>query len=394
MADDFYQVLGVPRSASDAAIKKAYRQLARKYHPDVNPGDKAAEDKFKQVSAAFEVLSDPKKRKMYDEFGEDAAKLGFDEKKAEAYRAYRSAPRGGGGVGGMPFGNGDEGGPDLEELFGELFGRGGRRGGSPFGGVDIGDIFGQRSAAARPTRGEDLSAKLRITLSEAVRGAERALTLNRPVPCKTCDGRGELGAPTTCATCQGTGRARRSQGPIQFSGACPTCGGTGRSAKPCSACGGAGVVEAQQGLTVKIPAGVETGSKIRLAGQGAAGLKGAPAGDLLIEIEVDDHPFVRRQGDDLHQDLPITVPEAVLGGEVRVPTFDGDVTVTIPPTSQSGRKMRLKGRGAPHLKGGGKGDLYLVLKVMVPEAKSADVKAAAEALRGAYSNDVRAELKL
>ncbi|WP_224249191.1 molecular chaperone DnaJ [Hyalangium gracile] len=391
MADDYYQILEVPRTASAEDIKKAFRKLARKHHPDVNPGNKAAEEKFKQVNTAFEVLSDPTKRKLYDEFGEDAAKMGYDEKKAEAFRAYRSARASGGGVGGgIPF-SGSGADFDLGDIFGDIFGRAGPGGGPGF---DINEILGrQRGASRGPGRGEDLTAQVTLSLGEAITGTERALSVRRPGRCQRCSGRGESGASGPCPTCKGTGRTRRSAG-ASFAGACPTCNGTGRAAEDCPQCEGTGVVEEATRLTVKIPPGVQTGSKVRLAGQGAAGTHGGPPGDLYIETEVADHPLVRREGDDLYMDLPVTIPEALLGAEVKVPTFQGEVTVKVPAGSQSGRKMRLKGRGAPSLKGGSAGDMYLVIQIRVPEGAGPEAKAAAEALARAYPGDVRRELKL
>lgn len=393
MAEDFYQVLGVARTASAEEVKKAYRKQAKQHHPDMNPGNKAAEEKFKQLSAAFEVLGDARKRKLYDEFGEDAAKFGFDDKKAEAYRAYRSqtAARGGGYPGGMGgFGGGMAEGMDLNDLLEQLLGR--SRGGGGFG-MDEEPGFGFDGGGTRrgPARGQDITSRLQVTLAEAVRGTERSVALSRPGRCKTCDGKGTRGAPATCGTCGGTGRLRR--GPFQS--ACTTCGGSGTVAPPCATCAGSGLVEETARLTVKIPSGVHTGSQVRLAGQGAAGARGGTAGDLFFEVEVAEHPLVRREGDDLYLDLPITVPEAMLGAEVKVPTFDGEVTVTLPPGSQSGRKMRLRGKGVPSLKGQGRGDLYLTLKVMVPEADGSEVaRAAAEAIRAAYRTDVRSEVRL
>ena len=384
MAEDYYQILGVDRGASAEDVKKAYRKLARKYHPDVNPGNKAAEEKFKQVSSAFEVLSDAKKRKLYDEFGPDAEKIVFDEKKAEAYRAYKSAASSG-GAGGIPYG---AEGFDLGDLFGDLFG--GRGGGA--GGFDPADMFGRRRSAG-PERGEDLTARVQLTLNEAVSGAERTLAISRPGRCSACSGRGDSGRMGTCPTCSGTGRPRRA-GLFGGSGVCPNCQGTGRAMEACSQCAGAGIKEESTRLTVKIPAGVQAGSKVRLSGQGAAGPRGGPPGDLYIETEVAEHALVRREGDDLHIDLPVTVPEAILGAEVRVPTFQGEVTVKVPPGSQSGRRMRLKGRGVPSLKGGAPGDLYLHLQVKVPEEASAEARAAAETLSRAYRDDVRRELTL
>jgi molecular chaperone DnaJ len=387
--EDFYTVLGVGRGASPEEIKKAYRKLARKHHPDVNPGDKKAEDRFKQLSAAFEVLSDPKKRKLYDEFGEDAAKIGFDEKKAEAYRAYKAARSGGGG---SPLGGE---GVDLGDLFGEIFGdrARGNGGAGPFP-FDLEDLGMGGTPTSGPARGEDITFSAEVTLAEAVRGTERSLQITRPGTCKTCGGGGTKGRATTCATCGGSGRARGGLGPLQFARPCPTCGGTGRSAPRCPACGGEGRVEQSHRVTAQIPRGVQTGSRVRLAGQGAAGIRGGPPGDLYIEIAVEEHPLFRREGNDLHLDLPITVPEAVLGAEVRVPTFGGEVMVTIPPGSQNGRRMRLRGKGVPSLKASGTGDLYLTLRVMVPEEVNAPVREAAEKLKGEYRRDVRADLRL
>jgi DnaJ-class molecular chaperone len=318
MAEDYYQRLGVSQKASDDEIKKAYRKLARKYHPDVNPGNKQAEEKFKQIGEAFDVLGDAKKRKLYDEFGEDAAKLGWDEKKAEQYRAYRN-PRGRAGNGGaqgfhFDFGGGHSGGAegfDFESILGEMFaaqGRGRRRG---------------------PMPGADVTARLQVTLEEAVKGGERSFSLS-----------------------------------------------TGKR------------------LTVKIPAGVATGSKIRLQGQGEPGEHGGPSGDLFLEIDVLPHPLVRREGDDLYMDLPVTVREAMLGADVRVPTFFGSGVITLKPGTQSGVKVRLKGKGAPSLTGGAPGDLYLVVQVLVPDEPDAGLKKAAEALDAGYKHDVRSGLKL
>ena len=397
MADDYYQILGVPRAASAEEIKKAFRKLARKHHPDVNPGNKAAEEKFKQLNAAFEVLSDERKRKLYDEFGDEAAKIGFDEKKAEQYRAYRSARSSGGGMGGMPFGGGGGGGGvefDLGDILGDILGRAGAGGGD----VDMSEILGRAGGGrpAGPAPGRDITAELTISFAEALTGAERNISLQRPGKCQRCQGSGQVGTPTACTTCGGTGKVRRAGGILGMNagGTCPHCRGSGRAAPPCSSCHGTGVVEETARLTVKIPPGVQTGSRIRLAGQGAAGARGGPAGDLYIETTVTDHPLVRREGDDLSMDLPVTVSEAMLGAEIRVPTFQGEVTVKVPPGSQSGRRMRLRGRGAPSLKGGQPGVLYLTLQVKLPEQPSDEARRAREQLARAYQTDVRGALQL
>ena len=314
---DPYQVLSVSKSASAAEVKKAYRKLAKELHPDVNPGNKKSEEKFKEVGAAFEILGDEKKRKLYDEFGEDAAKLGFDEAKAAQYRQYRTqAPRGGGreqpGGFHFDFGGGDV---NVEDLFGDVFGT--RR----------------RGRARGPRAGADVEASLEVSLHDAVLGAERDVHLTSE-----------------------TGEPRR--------------------------------------LKVKIPPGVTDGSRIRLAGQGSPGERGGPPGELYLIVGVKPHPLVKRDGDDLTVELPVTVAEAMLGAEVQLPTFEGSVHLRIPPGSQTGKRLRLKARGVPHLGGGGRGDLYARLSVRVPEATSPEAKEAAEALSKLYAGDVRAGLVL
>lgn len=314
MVQDFYQRLGVGRGASADEIKKAYRKMARQYHPDHNPGDKAAEDKFKQLNEAFEVLSDPKKRRMYDEFGDDAAKLGWDEKRAEQFRAYRSGGfSGGGGPGGFPGGfPGGAPGVDFEEILSQMFGA----------------QMGGRGRRSGPRAGGDMNAEMEVTLADAVLGAERSVTVN----------------------------GRR--------------------------------------LSVKIPAGVETGSRIRLAGQGEPGDRGGPPGDLFIDVVVAEHPLVRRDGQDLYLELPVTVSEAALGAEVRVPVFGGSGTVTLRPGTQSGTKLRLKGKGVPALRGGAAGDLYLNVSVKLPEQLDDEAKRALKTLERLYGADVRSKLTL
>ncbi len=304
MAEDFYQRLGVSKEASAAEIKKAYRQKARQTHPDFNPGDKKAEERFKKLTAAFEVLSDPKKRKMYDEFGDDAEKLGYDESKANAFRAYRA---GGGGRRGVPFGMPTgEAGFDFESIFSEMFG-GARNG-------------------ARP--GADREATLTIGLRDAVLGAKKHIQL---------DGKD---------------------------------------------------------LTVSIPPGVSHGSRVRLAGQGAAGSRGGRPGDLYLTIALEPHRFARVEGRDLVVELPVTVREAALGGPVRVPTFNGGGTVTLQPGAQSGLRLRLRGKGLPQLGDEPAGDLYFVVQVQVPIATTPTVKAALDALEAAYATDVRKGFEL
>lgn len=396
---NLYEVLGVPKDATTEQIKKTYRKLARKHHPDVNPGDKAAEERFKEVSAAFEVLQDPEKRKLYDEFGDDATKLGFDPEKARAYREWRERPQSsgaGGGFGGFEGGGGgySSGGFsdfDLEDLLGGMFGRGGGGRRARTGYEDFG------AAEPESNAGADAEAELGIELLDALRGGEREISLNKPVKCATCAGTGTLPVQgdSTCPRCSGRGRINVSQGPLKFETVCSNCGGSGKlRGPPCATCGGTGARTESVRIKVKIPAGVKDGQKIRLRGQGMPGRNGGADGDLLITIRVTPHPLLRREGDDLYLEAPITIQEAIYGAKIDVPTLDGSVKLTVPAGSQSGRKLRLKGKGAP-IKGGA-GDYYVTLSVRVPEANAGDEesKKAAETLEKLYGGDVRAALKL
>ncbi len=397
---NLYAVLGVSKGASADELKKAYRKLARKYHPDVNPGDATAEEHFKEISAAFEVLSNPEKRALYDELGEDAAKIGFDPEKAKAYRQWKAQAQAAGGPGG--------GGFDL----GDLFTGGGPGGARPGGGggfnFDLGDIFGDLFGGRRkrggpgPTpaasRGADVESALTISFREAILGGEREVALQRPGPCGSCQGTGlRAGArPQPCDACGGTGRTQVAQGPLGIHAPCPKCGGTGRlGGPPCPTCGGTGQVADTVHLKVKIPPGISDGQKIRLAGQGQPGARGAKAGNLYLVIHVRPHPLLRREGSDLHLDVPVTVHEAMFGAKIDVPTLEGSLKLTVPAGSQSGRQLRLKGKGAAP-KGKTAGDLYVHLLVQVPDPqgdREAAEKAATE-LQELYGGDVRKDLKL
>lgn len=376
-AKDLYALLQVPRTASLDEIKTAYRRLARKYHPDLNPGDKEAEEKFKEISLAFEILSDEGKRKLYDEMGMDAAQIGWDPDKAAAWRRYQGARTASPGAG-FDYENL---GVDLGDLFGDIFG----------------DFMGARPRArarpAGPSPGADLRASVEVDLADVVRGGTRELRLERPVTCDVCGGSGHEGAPRVCPTCGGTGRTTTTRGSIAFSGTCPTCRGTGQAPGPtCKGCGGSGVVSRPTKLEVKIPPGVADGGLVRLAGQGAAGRGGGPPGDLYLEVRVRPHPHLRREGDDLHMALPLTVHEAVAGATVPLPTFDGVLQLKIPPGTQSGRKLRLRGKGVPHLRGGGRGDLFVEARVQVPVGEASE-RLSAE-MDKLYEGDVRAGLSI
>ncbi len=337
---DYYEVLGVTKNANAEEIKKAYRKLARKHHPDVNPGDKDAENRFKEISEAYAVLSDEKKKSEYDRFG-------------------HSGPGGGGydfsnfDFGGFRSGGFDVGGFTYEDLFGDLFGRGRRTG---------------------PSRGQDLSYSLKISFEDAYKGVEIPIMFDHLVACDRCSGKGsEPGSgSTTCPRCNGTGRERVSQGAFQFAHACPQCNGSGKIiGKPCTKCAGQGNVSRQEKITVRIPAGVDTGSKVRVAGKGNAGTQGGPPGDLFIVLQVQPHKIFKREGADVSFDLPVTFTEAAKGARIQVPLPDGGKTLlTVPPGTQGGQKLRLKDKGFSKLKGRGKGHLHAIVKIKVPKAPS------------------------
>jgi molecular chaperone DnaJ len=372
-AQDLYAILGVAKTATQAEIKKAYVKLARTLHPDVNPGDKASEQRFKEVSSAYDVLSDPEKRALYDEFGEDATRAGFDPEKARAYKSWQEQAAHGGGLGG--FGGFEGGGVefDLGDLFGDALRRG--RG-------------GRRRAGPRP--GADLKTEISVSFMEAARGGSRELGLQRPTACSACGGGGRVPAAGggACPACGGSGATEVSQGPLRFHAPCRECEGTGQAlGPPCSACGGQGQRVEEVHLSVTIPAGVKDGQTLRLGGQGSAGAAGGPAGDLYVTVRVQLHPLFTREGDDVHLEVPITVREAMFGGKIDVPTLTGEVELKVPAGSQTGRRMRLRGLG---IKGG---DLYVTLAVKVPSGDGAEAQKAADALEALYTDDVRASLK-
>jgi len=347
---DFYQILGVPRSASQDEIRKTYRKLARKYHPDINPGNKEAEAKFKEISAAHDVLSDPEKRKLYDEFGEAGLAPGFDADKARTYKQWQEqASRTGGWYGGARPGSG--GGFSAQEFdmndLGDIFG-------------DLGGMFGRaRQAQTGPVSGPDIEAAMDIDFLDAVRGFQTAFTIERPVECDTCHGTGVKPGSTT---------------------------------DPCPTCGGAGRVMRQETVRVNIPPGAEEGKRIRVPGKGEAGVRGGPAGDLYISPRIRPHPLLRREARDLIMDLPITVGEAVKGGTVTVPTPSGQVNVKIPPGAQSGQRLRVRGKGVPAHGKTPAGDLYLKLMVRVPQDGVA--QDTVEKIDRAYKEDVRKNIRL
>lgn len=342
---DYYELLGVSRRAPVKEIRQSYRKLARKYHPDLNPGDKSAEEKFKQIQEAYDVLSDPKKRQMYDQFGF------YSEGYAGGPPPGSAAP----GETHFDFGGFDFGGA---------------------GGASFRDIFSQfmrgvgaERQATQPQRGSDLEYQLDITFGEAVRGVVKKLSFARLDVCSDCRGSGAVGAASAqpCPSCGGHGQISKGVGSMRFNVPCSRCGGSGRLRNICRACGGEGRVRRADLLDVRLPAGVQTGSRVRVPGRGEAGLMGGPPGDLYIISNVQPHPFFERRGDDLYCSVPITVTEAAMGAKIEVPTIDGRALLRIPPGTDSGQKFRLREKGVPSArKAGRRGDLYVEVQVVVP----------------------------
>lgn len=331
---DFYETLGVSRNAPEAEIKKAYRRLAMKHHPDRNPGDKTSEAQFKEAKEAYEILSDQQKRAAYDQFGH----AGVDPSAAAGAR------------GGFHAG---AGGANFSDIFGDVFG----------------DIFGGARGGRQTHRGTDLRYTLDLDLEQAVRGSEVRIRVPTLTRCETCKGSGAKSGtqPTTCPTCDGHGQVRMQQGFFSIQQTCPNCRGSGKVVKdPCPDCHGAGRVRHAKTLSVKVPAGVDEGDQIRLAGEGEAGESGAPPGDLYVQVRLKPHAIFKRDGDDLHCEMPVSVAKATLGGEVEVPTLGGLARLTIPPGTQSDKVFRLRGKGVTNVRNGNLGDLYCHATIETP----------------------------
>jgi molecular chaperone DnaJ len=371
MNGDYYKTLGVDRKAPLAEIKKAYRRLARKFHPDLNPGDKSAEAKFKEIQEAYSVLSDAKKRGQYDQFG------------------YAGDHPPGGGPGPQPGGSGFEGfdfsganGGSFQDLFANLFG-----GASGMG--------GRRAGPAGPEKGEDLFYTMAVGFEDAVRGVQTRIQVNRRAACGSCAGNGTAGGKSkTCPTCRGTGRGAVQRGVMKFSSPCPACGGTGKvPAESCRDCRGEGSLERAETINVRIPAGVDSGSKVRIAEKGNAGRDGGPPGDLFITIDVASHPLYRRDGANLTIKVPITVPEATLGAKIEVPTLDGSTTIRIPPGTRSGQRFRIRGQGVPVPGGRARGDEFVEVTIVPPPFDNQRVRELMKELEALGGPDPRADLR-
>lgn len=377
MAEDFYSILGVSKSASKEEIKKAYRRLARKHHPDINPGKKDSEQKFKEISRAYDALGNDEKRKLYDEFGEEGLQSGFDADKARQYRQWGSFRQEAAGGAGPGFGRYES----YEDIFGDIFGSGPGRG-----------AFGRATAA----RGRDVEHEMTIDLVSALKGFETEISMQMMSPCSVCKGSGtDPGAGiSTCPSCGGSGRIDVAQGPMHFTKSCPRCQGHGQIGKPCPKCGGRGQVQGSERIKVTIPRGVKDGSRVRLAGKGEPGVGGGPSGDLFLVIRLRPHPFLERKGDDLHMEVPVTVREAVAGGRITVPTVDGEIRVKVPAGSQSGQTLKVRNKGAFNPKTGQAGDLMIKLIVKVPKSDDPGVVEAAEKMDRFYGWDVRRDIRL
>ena len=350
---DYYEVLGLQKGASDDEIKKAFRKMAMKYHPDRNPDNKEAEERFKEVNEAYAVLSDPDKKSKYDRFGHAGVdpNAGF-----------------GGGAGGFD----GFGGFDFSDIFDMFGGGGGFGGGADFSDIfgDVfGDIFGGGRGRQRASRGADLRYNMDLTLEEAVRGVTKEIRIPTLEECDVCHGSGAKAGtqPQTCPTCHGSGQVQMRQGFFAVQQTCPHCQGRGTLIKdPCNKCHGHGRVEKSKTLSVKIPAGVDTGDRIRLAGEGEAGEHGAPAGDLYVQVQVKQHPIFEREGNNLYCEVPINFAMAALGGEIEVPTLDGRVKLKIPGETQTGKLFRMRGKGVKSVRGGAQGDLLCRVVVETP----------------------------
>ncbi|HET7442260.1 MAG TPA: J domain-containing protein [Terriglobales bacterium] len=399
---DYYETLGVKKNASVEDIRKAFRKLARKYHPDVNPGDKAAEEKFKAISEANDVLSDPKKRKIYDQIGFYSDNI--DPAAAEAYA--RGGATGAGGFGGFPGGGTgagpttgpsgvhfDFGGFDFSDMY-EGAGRGRQSGAGGFRDI-FSSIFNRGGAAAEegPEPGSDLEYQVNVPFWTAIRGGVMRLNITRRDTCSNCAGRGVIEAPGVCPQCKGKGTIEQTGGRMKFNVTCPRCHGTGKNVSTCPVCHGDGTIERVEPLEVRIKPGTRDGQRIRIPGKGNAGTHGGSPGDLYVIIRTGEHPVFHREGDDIYLTVPVSVTEAAMGAKIEVPTIDGRTLLKIPPGTQCGQKLRLREKGVPSAtKEGTRGDEIVEIKIAVPMPHDEKTKELLRELAKLNPEDPRAEL--
>ena len=369
---DYYQTLGLKRNAKPDEVRKAYRRLARKYHPDVNPGDKTAEDRFKDIQAAYDVLGDAKKRQMFDRYG-------FYSDQAFAGGGPGGAGRSPGEAGGFRPGGFDFDGFDFSEFARHAAGGAGRQSRGGFSDL-FGNLFGRGAAAGHtetgPKPGEDLEYAIDIDFWEAVRGTTARLSVARNAPCSRCNATGcaDSGGPAACSECGGSGHVSRAVGNMRFDASCPRCGGSGRIRNACAHCRGEGRTAATEPVEARIPAGAKQGSRLRVQGKGNSGLRGGPAGDLYIVTRVGEHPFFKRVGDDIRIQVPVTPAEAVLGAKIEVPTIEGSAFLKIPPATSSGKVFRVRERGVLNPGAKRRGDQFVEVRIVVPEIAGEGIK--------------------
>jgi molecular chaperone DnaJ len=397
---DYYGILGVKKNASQEEIRKAFRKLARKHHPDVNPGDKKAEERFKDLSEANDVLSDAKKRKIYDQLGFYSDNI--DPAAAEAYA--RGGGFGAGGFGAGPYPGGATGQGQGQPFdfsgfdFSDFTGGGGRQATSGGGGFrDIfSSIFGGGAGAGvrrGPEPGTDLEYQVNIGFWDAIRGTVMKINIQRLDTCSNCGGKGVVGAPGTCPTCGGKGQITQTSGRMKFNVTCPTCNGTGKAQNPCPVCHGEGAVERTEPLEVRVKPGTREGQRIRVPGKGNAGPHGGQPGDLYIIIRTGENPVFRREADDIYVTVPVEAWEAALGARIEVPTIDGRSQLRVPPGTQSGQKLRLREKGVPSAtREGHRGDEIVEIKIVVPEARDLKVRELWQELQKLNPDDPRREL--
>jgi molecular chaperone DnaJ len=383
---DYYETLGVARGASVDEIRKSYRKLARKYHPDLNPGDKAAEERFKKVQEAYDILSDTKKRQMYDQYG------------FYSPNGYPGAGPGAGG-GGRPEPNMDFGGFDFSDYFsqGGATGRGGARRQASGGFRDIfSQVFGGRGeeeTSTVPEKGADLEYGLNIDFWQAIKGTSVRVNISRQEVCATCHGSGSTGSGTvTCPQCNGTGQVTQMAGAMKFNLTCPRCGGSGKLKNVCPTCGGEGRTVTTETVEVRIPAGVRNGTRLRVPGKGNAGTMGAPAGDLYITTRVEEHPFFHRDGDNIEIQVPVTVTEAGLGAKIEVPTIDGRALLKVPQGTQNGQKFRLREKGVLNSRTNQRGDEIVEVNIRTPDVHDERTREILRELAKLHPEDPRGEI--